>query len=308
MSMNVLFPGALSTFQDSGRFGYQEIGVTGSGAMDSISMRQANALVGNAPDEAVLEITVVGPMLTFTEDAIVAVSGADMDLKLNQTPVPVNESFVIHAGDSLTFGFARSGCRSYLAVKGGFDLTPALGSCSTNLKCSLGGFEGRALAAGDQIPLKEKADLTSYTAKTFPWSAPDTSVTLRVVSGPQSEYFTKKGTATFFKEAYKVTEDADRMGYKLSGPAVEAAEGVDIVSDGITFGSVQIPPNGMPIVMMADHQTTGGYAKIGTVISSDLPKLAQLKPGDTVHFAPISVEDAQKIYKETQKNIKEYFR
>lgn len=295
MSMNVLFPGALSTFQDFGRFGYQEIGITPSGAMDRFSMQQANALVGNAPDEAVLEITIVGPMLTFTEDAIAAISGADMNVTLNQTPVPVNESFVIHAGDSLTFGFAQAGCRSYLAVKGGFDLTPVLGSCSTNLKCSLGGFEGRALAAGDQIPLKETTDLSSYTAKTFPWSAPDDSVTLRVVLGPQDDYFTKEGISVFFHEVYKVTEDADRMGYKLSGAAVEAAGGVDIVSDGITFGSVQIPPNGMPIVMMADHQTTGGYAKIGTVISSDLPKLAQLKPGGTVRFAAISVENAQKL-------------
>ncbi len=307
MSMKIRFPGALTTIQDAGRFGFQHMGVSPSGAMDILSMEQANALAGNPQGEAVLEFTLAGPMLTFTRDTIVGLSGADMDMKLNGTPVSPGTSFPVHAGDELISGFARRGCRAYLSVQGGFDVPVIMGSRSTNLKCGLGGFHGRALQAGDELPFRKEADISSFTPRALPVSMPEGELVIHVIPGPQDDYFTGKGNQTFYKETYKITENSDRMGYRLAGPLVESQAGVDIISDGIVFGSVQITPDGMPIIMMADHQTTGGYAKIATVISSDLPLLGQLKPGDSLRFEKISMEKAQESYRNMIKQIREMF-
>lgn len=308
MSMKVLFPGALSSFQDEGRTGFQKYGVTTSGAMDARAMAQANALAGNAPGEAVLEMTVLGPILTFTSPAVLAAAGAPMTPAVNGRPVPMNASFSVQAGDTLSLGGVTAGCRTYLAVHGGFALEPVMGSCSTNLKCSLGGYRGRALAAGDEIGFRLGDGAADAPAgRSLPGISCPAEVTLRVVPGPQEEHFTKAGRDTFYSASYRVSPAADRMGYKLSGAPVENTGTVDIVSDGIVFGSVQIPPDGTPIVMMADHQTTGGYAKIGTVITCDLPLLAQAKPGDTVRFAPVTVREAQTLYKEYMDNLRNYF-
>ncbi|MDY3919648.1 MAG: biotin-dependent carboxyltransferase family protein [Candidatus Limivivens sp.] len=304
MSMKVIFPGALSSIQDRGRIGYQKYGITSSGAMDSWSMAAANALVGNDPGEAVLEMTVVGPILTFTRKAVAAIAGAPMTPTLNQKPVPMHTAFEVNPGDLLSLGGVTAGCRTYLTVRGGFAIEPVMGSRSTNLKCALGGFQGRALKAGDEIPFREAGAL-SGKFPTLPGIACDSDISLRVVPGPQEEFFTENGRRTFYSAAYRVSDSADRMGYKLAGAPVENTGTVDIISDGIVFGSVQIPPNGMPIVMMADHQTTGGYAKIGTVISCDLPKIAQTKPGDTIHFVPVTVEEAQNLQKEYLKKLQE---
>lgn len=306
MAMKVLFPGALSTFQDQGRIGFQKYGITSSGSMDVRSAAMANALVGNDPKEAVLEMTVLGPILQFSSPAVAAVAGAPMPLTLNQKPVPMNTSFSIQPGDLLSFGGVSAGCRSYLAVKGGFALEPVMGSCSTNIKCRIGGFQGRPLNSGDEIPLSLE-DPGSFTPKTLPVISCPKEVTLRTVAGPQEESFTEAGKQTFYSSAYQVSDSADRMGYKLIGTPVENTGSVDIISDGIVFGSVQIPPSGMPIVMMADHQTTGGYAKIATVISCDLPLLAQTKPGDTVRFAPVSIQEAQDLRRTFAENLKRFW-
>ncbi len=235
-----------------------------------------------------------------------------MTPKLNGTAMPLYEAVEVHAGDTLVCGFAMTGCRGYLAVAGGFAVEPVLGSRSTNLKCGLGGYEGRALKTGDVLELRtEKATLPHMEKRKVnaaegsfqtPVSA-DKLPVLRVVPGPQSEYFTEKGQKTFAEQAYTVTQDSNRMACKLAGEAIEFVTSGDIISDGITTGSVQISSSGMPIVMLADHQTTGGYAKIGTVISTDIPAIGQRKPGEKVRFSYISVEEAQKLNLERKKYL-----
>lgn len=312
MSLEIVNGGALTTVQDLGRFGYMNKGFQVSGAVDDQAMRLANILVGNDQKEAVLEATIMGPTIRFTAPAVIAMAGANMTPKLNGTPLPLYEAVEVHAGDTLMCGFAMTGCRGYLAVAGGFAIEPVLGSRSTNLKCGLGGYEGRALKTGDVLELRaEKATLPHMEKRKVnaaegsfqtPVSA-DKLPVLRVVQGPQSEYFTEKGLKTFTEQAYTVTQDSNRMACKLSGEAIEFVTSGDIISDGITTGSVQISSSGMPIVMLADHQTTGGYAKIGTVISTDIPAIGQRKPGEKVRFSYISVEESQKLYLERKKYL-----
>lgn len=305
MSMEIKNPGALTTVQDLGRFGYMNKGFSVSGAVDVFSMKLANALVGNPLGEAVLEATMMGPEILFRAPGVVAVTGADMAPKLNRTECPMNRAVTVHTGDTLTLGFAKSGCRAYIAVAGGMEIETVLGSKSTNLKCGLGGFHGRALRTGDCIRFAQKAETLSHMEKryydpgreTFRAALPTDGVPiLRAVKGPQEEYFTEKGLQTLTKTVYTVTNDSNRMACKLSGEPIEFVSSGDIISDGIVTGSIQVSSNGMPIVMLADHQTTGGYAKIGTVISADIPVLGQRKPGEKVRFAFVTVEEAQRLY------------
>lgn len=296
MSLTVINPGALTTVQDLGRIGYQYSGMPCSGVMDQRSYRAANELVGNTSGEAVLEFTLFGGIYRLEEDAILALTGADVSPLLNGTPCPMNEPFAASKGSTLMLNPAKNGCRTYLAVAGGFDVPQILGSRSTNLKCHIGGFEGRALQAGDVLPFGTSAvrfeDVQGRKAE--PVSVPS-RLTVRVVPGPQEEAFTEKGIQDFYSESYLVSEESDRMGCRLTGAAIESKNGTDIVSDGIVFGSIQVTPAGAPIVLLADRQTTGGYAKIATVCSFDLPLLAQARPGSTVQFQKISVEEAQRL-------------
>ncbi|MDO4260575.1 MAG: biotin-dependent carboxyltransferase family protein [Eubacteriales bacterium] len=305
MSLEIINGGALTTVQDLGRFGYMDKGFQVSGAVDEDSMRLANLLVGNEQTEAVLEATVMGPTVRFDGPAVIALTGANMTPKLNGAAAPMDQAVAVQAGDVLTCGFAVSGCRGYVAFAGGLAIEPVLGSRSTNLKCALGGFKGRALKTGDRLDLrreisslphmeKRKADPLAGSFRTP--ADPDRTPVLRVVQGPQSEYFTEKGLQTLTQSVYAVTSDSNRMACKLSGEAVEFADGGDIISDGITTGSIQVSSGGMPMVMLADHQTTGGYAKIGTVISVDIPAIGQRKPGEKVRFSFVSVEEAQRLY------------
>lgn len=290
MKLTILSPGPLTTVQDEGRFGYMNTGFSPGGAMDRGAMRLANLLVGNKMNEGVLEMTMAGITAAFSCDTVIAVTGADMSPLLNGKNVAMNESILVKKGDELKLGFANGGLRTYLAVAGGFDLPLVMGSLSTNLKCCLGGFQGRKLAAGDEIPLKKS--ISSFQKRSF--SPPKQSSTLHIhaMLGPQEDYFTDGGIHSFFTEEYTVSPQSDRMGIRLEGVAVESKNGVDIISDGIAFGSVQIPAAGTPIIMMADRQTTGGYAKIATVISSDLDLLAQAKPGDKIRFHCVAAKMA----------------
>lgn len=310
MSMKIRNPGAMTTVQDLGRFGYMNKGFSVSGAVDTFSMRLANALVGNALGEAVLEATIMGPEILFEAPGVIALTGADMAPKLNRVPCPMNQAVAVHTGDILSFGFAKSGCRAYIAVAGGMGIESVLGSKSTNLKCGLGGFHGRALRTGDCIPFFQKAETLSHMEKRYyepgkePFRAPDSKdgiPVLRAVKGPQEEYFTEKGLRTLTEAVYTVTNDSNRMACKLSGEPIEFVSSGDIISDGIVTGSIQVSSNGMPIVMLADHQTTGGYAKIGTVISVDIPVIGQRKPGEKVRFAFVTVEEAQRLYMQEKK-------
>ena len=305
MIMKVMTPGPLSTVQDGGRFGYMSTGFGSGGAMDLRSMRIANLLVGNYENDGVIEMTMLGLSAEFTCTSVIALTGADMQPKLNGEDIPMYETVEVQAGDKLTMGAARTGMRGYLAVAGGFDIDPVMGSQSTNLKVKLGGFQGRKLAAGDQIPLRREADLSQcgYN-KCEPENQYPQVSTVRVMFGPQEDYFTQKGIDTFLSARYNVSGQSDRMGVRLEGTPIENKNGVDIISDGIAYGSVQIPASGTPIIMMADRQTTGGYAKIATVITADLPKIAQAKPGSFIRFRAVTEKEAVAALKEERDFLK----
>lgn len=305
MSVKIISPGLLTTVQDCGRFGYQASGFSVSGVLDFRSYKLANLLAGNAENLAVLEVTMVGITAQFTENTTFAITGGDFSPTLNGEPIKMYQTIFANDGDELKMSLAKTGSRGYIAFLGGVDVSIVMGSRSTNLKCGVGGFEGRALRAGDVIEIGNNV-VNDYRKKFKTFPADDfsaNSVQIRAVSGPQDDYFTQKGKKTFFSEAYTITQAADRMGFKLDGTPIENINGVDIVSDGIALGSVQVPSNGKPIVMLADRQTTGGYAKIATVISSDIPKLVQLKPGDKVYFKEITVKEAELIHKKEQKEF-----
>ena len=308
MSIKVITPGMLSTIQDGGRKGFAAMGFNASGVMDVRSYHIANALVGNFTDEAVIEMTYLGGSFKFLESNYIAITGADMSPKLDGVPVEMYTTVFVKQDETLTFSAAESGMRAYIAVRGGIDVPVIMGSRSTNLKCKLGGLDGRPLKAGDIVPCR---DVYDEFHKHLIHSAPkedfgSDEITVRVLLGPQDDYFTDHGIKTFLNSTYTVTNESDRMGCKLSGEKIEYKNTVDIISDGIVFGSIQIPRTGNPIIMLADRQTTGGYAKIATVISVDLPLLAQARPGTKVHFGFIDRQKAERLLKQEQKEFHSY--
>lgn len=298
MGIRILNGGFLTTVQDMGRYGSQETGMAVSGVMDTRAAALADVLVGNDENEAVLEVTMMGPTMEFTEDELIAVTGGDLGAKLDGRPLPRYEAVLIKAGQTVSFGGMYGGSRAYMAFAGGLDVPVVMGSRSTNLKAKIGGIEGRRLGAGDEIGFRSpKTWLPNMASRKLP--IPELSArehTLRVVMGPQDDCFTEEGLSTFLGNAYTISNEYDRMGCRMEGPVIAHKNGGDIITDGISFGAVQVPSHGNPIVMMADHQTTGGYTKIACVISVDLPELAQCMPGHTVRFKKVGIEEAQELY------------
>ena len=304
MTIKILSPGPLSTVQDLGRVGYMNSGFSQNGAMDTYAAQLANILVGNPRTCGVIEMTFMGLSAEFDTDAVISVTGADMQPKINGESIKMYTACQVRKGDTLTFGVAKNGMRSYLAIAGGFDIPKKMDSESTNIKCKVGGYLGRRLAGGDEIFLKRGTRLKDKSTRTFKPTEYPESFTVRVILGPQDDYFTKEGKEKFLSSAYTVSDKSDRMGIRFDGEAVESISGVDIISDGIVFGSVQIPASGKPIIMMADRQTTGGYAKIATVISADLPLLAQARPGSQVKFVAVSERCALNLLEKREKELK----
>ena len=292
----VIKPGMLTTIQDTGRWGYQAHGVPVAGPMDPVSHRVANALVGNARDAALLEITLVGPELEFEDERLVAVAGADFDLSLDGRPAPLNAPFTVAAGSRLRFGARGLGARAYLAVSGGIAVTPTLGSRSTHVVSAMGSLGGRALLAGDRLPLgdpslRQGAALAPQEAMA---ALPDGGATIRVLAGPQADRFTADALETLQSAPYTVAGNSDRMGFRLEGLALAFARGADIISDATPLGVLQVPASGQPILLMADRQTTGGYPKIATVIAADIAIAGQLAPSDAIMFRVCTARDAMK--------------
>jgi len=290
----VLSPGPLTTVQDAGRTAFQHMGVPVSGALDRYGLQVANWLVGNDGGCAVLEATLVGPRLEVLAEADMALTGAASALTINGLPAPGWTSQRVRPGDIVDTGVPENGCRSYLAVGGGIDVPPVMGSRATYLGGRLGGVEGRALTAGDVLR-RGPARLLDRPRR-LPWfPLYGGEVILRAVVGPQDRYF-RSALATFFDSPFTVSAQANRMGYRLEGPALvrEADAPASIVSEPIVAGNVQVPADGKPIILL-NEQTLGGYAKIATVISSDLFKVAQAKPGDTVRFVAVTVDQAGAI-------------
>ncbi|MEK5230433.1 biotin-dependent carboxyltransferase family protein [Lysinibacillus sp. FSL K6-0232] len=301
--IEIIKPGLMSTIQDLGRANYQKYGISASGAMDKLSLRIGNILVGNHDDEAAIEITLMGPHLKFLESGIIAITGADIEAKLNGEPVPLWTSIKVEKGDELTFGFATGyGCRAYIAIAGGVDVPVVLGSKSTSLRAGFGGINGKALQSKDIISIGDTVDVSVGRIVPVEYR-PNFSKhrPIRFILGPQADEFETTELEKFCTSSYKVLNESDRMGFRLEGVSISHKVGPDIISDYITMGSIQIPGNGQPIVLMADCQMTGGYTKIGVVTDVDLPYLAQKKPGDTICFEKINIEEAQQLYKERER-------
>ncbi|MFD1705136.1 biotin-dependent carboxyltransferase family protein [Siminovitchia sediminis] len=299
----VLKPGLLTTIQDLGRFGYQKYGLAVSGPADGYAHRMANILAGNDEHAAVLEVTLMGLKLEVKKSAVIAITGGDLGPTINGLEVPMWTSVRVNEGDILQFTGARSGCRSYVAVSGGIDVPEVLGSRATDLVGKIGGINGRALQKGDILRAGPRAD-ARLKGRRLPWYfIPEykSHVHIRVILGPQDQHFTKSGMETFLSSTYTVTKEVDRMGCRLEGPPIEHVEGADIISEGIFYGAIQVPKNGQPIIFLVGRQSVGGYTKIGGVIAVDLSKLGQVKPGDTVTFSEIPIEEAQEELKKQER-------
>ncbi|XJZ28699.1 biotin-dependent carboxyltransferase family protein [Bacillota bacterium Lsc_1132] len=314
MSIQVIRPGLLTSIQDLGRYGMQKHGVIVSGGMDAFALRVANILVGNEEGEAALEITLQGPKLHFTEDSLIAICGGNLSPAVDGQAIPQWRPVFIKKGSMLSFGAVKSGCRAYLAAAGGLDVPMVMNSRSTYLRAGIGGFHGRALKDGDVLKVQTPSELAirrmrhlSDKAGAKPFAVSDWSVSkemlptyfsrsvIRVIRGGQFHWFTSESRELFFKEEFFVTPQSDRMGYRLSGQKLELSQPRELVSEAVTAGTIQVPSEGYPIVLMADRQTTGGYPKIAQVASVDLPILAQLKPGEKIRFQEIQLEEAQEL-------------
>ncbi|ARK25525.1 KipI antagonist [Sporosarcina sp. P37] len=308
MSVNVLNPGLLTTVQDIGRTGSQKFGVLVSGAMDSYSMRIANLLVGNDEREGVLEITLFGTGLQFDEDTLIAITGGDLQTTVDGIHVPNWRPLLIRKGSVLKFGFSIEGCRAYLAIAGGIDIPVVMGSKSTYLVAGIGGFNGRALQQNDTLSFGELTESNERVwtsieklGGTADWAVPyhpfislESVQTIRIIKGTEYERFNDTSKKRLVTQPYVVTPQSNRMGLRLEGSELALIEKLELLSEGVTFGTVQIPPNGKPIILMADRQTAGGYPKIAQVITADLGSLSQVKPNSKLHFQLITHAEAER--------------
>lgn len=293
-SVTIVRPGMLTTVQDLGRWGLQGSGVPVAGPMDPYSHRLANRLVGNDDGAGALEVTLIGPELTADSDITCAVAGAAFALSVDHRPVPMHEPFTLPAGARLRFGARSAGARATLAVAGGFDVEAPFGSRSTSLISRIGPFGGRSLEAGDVLPIGHsrrphrwgRPPAAAARQAAAPLPMPRGGARLRVIRGPDEALFTAAAYEALFESRFVVTAASNRMGYRLDGPPLEHRGRADILSDATPLGTVQVPASGQPILLMADRQTTGGYARIATVITADVPLAGQLAPGDWIEFAP----------------------
>lgn len=304
-SIRIANPGLLTTIQDYGRIGYEQYGIPQSGVMDRYSMEISNILAGNPMGEGVLEITMTGPVIEFQSPVVFALAGADMRPRLNGNEIEMYKTISASKGDILEFSTPAAGCRLYMAVSGGFDVKRVMESKSTYLRGGFGGFNGRALIKEDVLYIND-VDLSNIPIRRVPSDmipGYKKDTVLRVIMGPEEDYFTLEGINTFLNSKYTLTNEWDRMGCRLEGKSIEHSKGADIISNGISFGAVQVPGGGKPIIMMADRQTTGGYTKIANVISVDLPYLSQLRSYDSVVFSRVAIEEAQRLIREEKNKI-----
>ena len=309
MSVEVIKAGIADSFQDGGRYGYQHVGINPTGAMDLVAMKVANALVGNELNETVLELCFPASTLLFRKSAWIAFSGADFSAELNGQPVPINQSVWLKEGSELKFTKIVSGVFCYLAIRGGFELSPWLESNSTNTKANAGGLHGRSLQKGDVIDFRKPVDNPIVT-KVFPWRANvydfySEPEIIRIIRGNEFEWLDDKSREKFSEGSFAVTSLRDRMGYRLKGEALTRINNTELISTVATFGTVQLLPDGQLIVLMADHQTTGGYPRMANVVAADRSKLAQRKVGAEIYFREVSLEEAEELQISQQKILKQ---
>lgn len=311
-TFEVLEPGILTTIQDLGRYGFSRFGVPPSGALDAFSSRVSNLLVGNRGGEAGLETTLMGLKIKALRDVIIAITGGHLSPALNGESLEMWRTHLLVEGDVIAFKKVEAGCRAYLAASGGFVVPKIMGSCSTYLSGNFGGLEGRKLRRGDI--LYTSTDVSAplgILGLRFPrdWIPSPEEASLRVIAGPQDHYFTEKGFQTFYSTPYQVTPQCDRMGIRLEGPKIERQPDVEesIISEGVISGAIQVPGDGKPIIILTEL-VTGGYTKIAAIISTDLPRVAQLKPGDQVRFRPISIEESQLLLREQEERLEGFWK
>jgi antagonist of KipI len=300
--IHVKTPGLLTTVQDLGREGFGPIGVSPSGAADPISLRLGNRLVANAESAAGLEMTLLGGTFLFLEGAILALTGSDFGATLDGASIDLWKSVHVQPGGTLRLGATRSGARCYLCVQGGIVVTPFLGSGSTQILTGLGGFEGRSLRKGDVLHIGSAT--RSFRKKTISpqvlkYLSPHK--VLRVTPGPQMDWFSESSRRAFYAGTYRVSEQSNRMGLRLKGTRVSQSAGGGMITEGISLGAVQVPPGGLPIILFVDQPTTGGYPKIANVISADLHRVGQLRPGDEIQFEEVTLEIARSLLIEQEK-------
>ena len=299
--MVVETPGLFTTVQDLGREGFAPMGVSASGAADPISLRIGNRLVGNPQSAAGLEMTLVGGAFAFERAAVIALTGADFGPSANGIPLPMWTSIEIQGGQTVTLGSSRSGARAYLCIRGGIAVEPFLGSASTHVLSGLGGFEGRALRKGDRLDLG--AALPLFRTRTLSPQMLERlqpRKVIRVTDGPQSDWFASSSWKIFRESTFRVTEQSNRMGIRLEGPPIPLDASREMITEGVSLGSIQVPPSGQPIILFVEQQTTGGYPKIANVISADVHSLGQLRPRDSIRFERIEMSAARSLLMEQE--------
>ncbi len=307
MSILIVRPGILSTVQDNGRFGHQRLGINPNGVMDRAAMRSINCLVNNDENEAVIEMHFPAAEMLFQRDVVFAIGGGDFDPELNA--VSINNWQVHFAGEGSTLSFRRPsiGSRTYFAVQGGFDIAPWLGSRSTNMAASIGGVNGKPLAAGDRIRLRDSNSSKALIGLRLSREMVpryQQAKEVRFIPGGEFEMLSDESRQRLQSSTFTISKDADRMGYRLTGEPLHLIEFIELLSSAVSFGTIQLLPNNELIVLMADHQTTGGYPRIGNVISADLPLLAQVRAGDEVSIGQISAGEAEELAMEFENNIR----
>ncbi|OMP68100.1 5-oxoprolinase subunit C family protein [Domibacillus epiphyticus] len=323
MSIKVIRPGLLASIQDLGRYGFQKYGVIVSGAMDSYALRIANLLIGNQEGEAAIEVTLMGTSLQFEEDSLIAITGGNLSPKIEGEAVPLWRPVLIKKGSILQFTASQSGCRAYVTVAGGFDIPQIMESKSTYLRGGIGGFKGRSLQAGDVLPFQEKTkasaplfarlkqNLKNRSFGSVEWYVPAGHVmntserVIRVIKGMEFDKFSSSSREQFFEQEFQITPQSDRMGYRLSGPELQLEQPFELLSEAVAEGTIQVPKDGNPIILLADRQTTGGYPRIAQISSVDLPVVAQLKPGEKIRFKEITREESERLYLKREQDIEE---
>jgi antagonist of KipI len=308
MGIKIIKAGLQTTVQDLGRTGYRKDGIIVSGAMDTLALQIGNLLLGNEMGEAGLECTLMGPKILFETAQLVALTGGDISPAVDGVAVKMWRPLYVKKGSVLSFGAAVRGCRTYLTVFGGFKLHEVLGSYSTYLKAGFGGYNGRALKNEDILSFHK---IYKGTEKLFNWSLdlklyPDLDgEMIRVLKGPEYDLFTDQSLALLEEEKFQITNEADRMGYRLQGAALQMTEAKEMLSSAVCFGTVQVTPGGSAIILMADHQTTGGYPRVLQVITADLTRLAQMKSGQQIRFKLVTLAEARAALLLREKQVKQ---
>lgn len=297
--IQVQSPGMFTTVQDLGRYGYGPLGVSPSGAADPIALRVGNLLVGNTESAAALEMTLLGGTFVFPDGGVIALAGSDFGAMIDTTPFAPWTACEVHEGSTLRLGATRSGARCYLCVRGGIAVKPLLGSASTHILTGLGGFEGRTLKKGDVLRIGEACG-KPRTIEPLELAKLAPRKLLRATDGPQTDWFAHESLDLFYSVVYKVTEESNRMGLRLDGPALETPQSGQMISEGVSLGAIQVPAGGRPIVLFVEQQTTGGYPKIANIISADLASVGQLRPRDEIRFEHVNADTARALIREQE--------